>query len=857
MAPLTFADTHNMIAFLTKSDASEGFDQIVDFLNAHTIQYALMVNLPIYVSCIKHFWASVLVKKTNDVVKLQALIDRKKVVVTEDTIRQDLRLDDADGVECLPNEEIFAELARIGYEKPPPKLTFYKAMVRNVDSPSKFLMYPRFLQGMINAQVDDLSSHTTKYTSFALTQKVFANIRRIEDDDDEVSAAPTPPSPTPTTIPTSPTHKPLPPLQEPIPSPLQPQLVPSSSPPQEQPTQPTHTSESSMTLFNTLMETCATLTHKVAHLEQDKGSMEEDVTAVKKINAAEPEPIVFNNEKVTMTMAQTLIKIKAEKARILDEQMAKRLQDEEIEQAAAMEKQDKEDLERAKVLQQQYDQKQENIDWNVVVEQMKNMIVYLNNMAGYKTAHFKGMTYDQVSPIFEREYNKVQTFLKPDRDEEPAKKRVAEETLLQENFKKLRAEVEVSGSHSTQDTPIYDPKEMSEEDVKNMLQIVPVAEFKVEALQVKYPLIDWEIYSEGSRTYWKIIRVGGITQAYQSFEDMLKHFDREDLDVMWRLTKEKFVSLKKSNKNVVGSKNVIDLLVNVSLAYKNVSQDIRDQLDAEAEAVQIILTGIDNDIYSTVDACPNACEMWKAIERFYKMMNELIRNQCDVTNHQVNVQFLLQLQLEWQRFVTLVKQSQDLKTVSYHKLYDILKQHQNEVNEIRAERTARKSIVNSPTPIYDQEPSMVAEDDEMSKDNEIDKLMALISLSFKKIYTPTNNNLRTSSNTSRANQDKSPRINKGAGYDNQRLGNVARAKETIGGSWNQLNAEQAYWRDDTDDESKDQELEAHYIEQIDQNDDDNDLANERELLASLIEELICEIDDNKNCNNFWKHQTRF
>nr|GFA23702.1 hypothetical protein [Tanacetum cinerariifolium] len=48
---------------------------------------------------------------------------------------------------------------------------------------------------------------------------------------------------------------------------------------------------------------------------------------------------------------------------------------------------------------------------------------------------------------------------------------------------------------------------------------------------------------------------------------------------------------------------------------KNVSQDIRNQLDAEAKVVQIILTGIDNDIYSTFDACPNACEIWKAIER--------------------------------------------------------------------------------------------------------------------------------------------------------------------------------------------------------------------------------------------------
>nr|GEV21139.1 hypothetical protein [Tanacetum cinerariifolium] len=160
--------------------------------------------------------------------------------------------------------------------------------------------------------------------------------------------------------------------------------------------------------------------------------------------------------------------------------------------------------------------------------------------------------------------------------------------------------------------------------------------------------------------------------------------------------------------------------------YNYVSQEIRDQLNAEAEAVQIIITGIDNDIYSAVDACSNACEMWKAIKklkqgesinvqdletnlywefgkftsqdgetlesyysRFYKMMNELIRNQCNVTNHQVKVQFLIQLQPECQKFMTPVKQSQKLKTISYHKLYDILKQHQHEVNEIKAETIVR------------------------------------------------------------------------------------------------------------------------------------------------------------------------
>ncbi|GJR95757.1 retrovirus-related pol polyprotein from transposon TNT 1-94 [Tanacetum coccineum] len=103
--------------------------------------------------------------------------------------------------------------------------------------------------------------------------------------------------------------------------------------------------------------------------------------------------------------------------------------------------------------------------------------------------------------------------------------------------------------------------------------------------------------------------------------------------------------------------------------------------------------------------------------------------------------------------------------------------------------------------------------------------MALISLSFKKIYKPTNNNLRTSSNTGRAHQDNTPRINKGIGYDNQRTISVARARENVGTrvvqkfriqcynckEYGHLNAEQADWRDDIDDEPDDQELEAHYM----------------------------------------------
>nr|GFA54885.1 hypothetical protein [Tanacetum cinerariifolium] len=77
---LTFADTQNMIAFLTKSDAIKGFNQIIDFLNASSIKYALTVNPNIYASVIKQFWSFVLVKRVNDVPRLQALVDKKKKV---------------------------------------------------------------------------------------------------------------------------------------------------------------------------------------------------------------------------------------------------------------------------------------------------------------------------------------------------------------------------------------------------------------------------------------------------------------------------------------------------------------------------------------------------------------------------------------------------------------------------------------------------------------------------------------------------------------------------------------------------------------------------------------------------------
>ncbi|GJV96388.1 hypothetical protein Tco_1547965 [Tanacetum coccineum] len=126
MTTLKLADTHNMVAFLSKPTESDGFKQIVDFLNAHPIRYALTINPTIYISCIEQFWSTIKVKTINGEAQLHALVDGKKIIITESSVRRDLQLVDKEGVDCLPNSTIFKQPALMGYEKISQKLTFYK-----------------------------------------------------------------------------------------------------------------------------------------------------------------------------------------------------------------------------------------------------------------------------------------------------------------------------------------------------------------------------------------------------------------------------------------------------------------------------------------------------------------------------------------------------------------------------------------------------------------------------------------------------------------------------------------------------------------------------------------------------------
>ncbi|GJV19757.1 hypothetical protein Tco_1368777 [Tanacetum coccineum] len=195
---------HNVVAFLEKPEESDGFVEIIDFLKASSVHYALTVNPVINTSCIEKFWATAKVQTVIRVRQLQALVDKKRVIVMESSIRRDLHLDDAEGTDCLLTATIFEELARMGAksiawnefsssmasliiclatnQKFNLSKYIFDAMVKNLDGGVKFLMYLRFLQVFINQQLGNMSAHKKIFVNPFHTKKVFANMKRAGKD---------------------------------------------------------------------------------------------------------------------------------------------------------------------------------------------------------------------------------------------------------------------------------------------------------------------------------------------------------------------------------------------------------------------------------------------------------------------------------------------------------------------------------------------------------------------------------------------------------------------------------------------------------------------------------------------------
>ncbi|GJT55150.1 hypothetical protein Tco_0990204 [Tanacetum coccineum] len=129
MADLAFVKQHNMVAYLEKTEENADFHQILDFLTSSSINFALTVSPTIYASYIEQFWNTACLKTINSEKQIHANVDGKAVVVSESSVRRDLHLNDEDGTACLTTNEIFENLALMGYEPASDKLTFYKVVV--------------------------------------------------------------------------------------------------------------------------------------------------------------------------------------------------------------------------------------------------------------------------------------------------------------------------------------------------------------------------------------------------------------------------------------------------------------------------------------------------------------------------------------------------------------------------------------------------------------------------------------------------------------------------------------------------------------------------------------------------------
>nr|GEX50203.1 synaptobrevin, longin-like domain protein [Tanacetum cinerariifolium] len=137
-------------------------------------------------------------------------------------------------------------------------------------------------------------------------------------------------------------------------------------------------------------------------------------------------------------------------------------------------------------------------------DQRRDEQIARNNL-GWKVKDFKGMTFKEVEAKFNSVCKQMEDFIPMGSKEEA------------ERIKR---------------------KEVPEEKVKEMMNLVPIEEVYVEALQVKHHIINWKVHSEGQRSYWKITRLGGSSTCYQFFIDLLKHLDMEDLNQLWKLVKE-------------------------------------------------------------------------------------------------------------------------------------------------------------------------------------------------------------------------------------------------------------------------------------------------------------------------------
>nr|GEW53908.1 hypothetical protein [Tanacetum cinerariifolium] len=474
---------------------------------------------------------------------LQALVDKKKVVVTEAAIREVLRLDNAEGVDCLPNKEIFIELARMGYEKPSTKLTFYKAFF---SSQWKFLIHT-ILQSM--------SAKRTLWNEFS-SSMAFAVICQSTGDDTvahrevpTVTQGLSIPSHTPPTLPPQPPQD--------LPSSSQVQHTPPQSPqvqPQPQP-QPQQATDFPMSIFQEALDACAALTRRVEHLEYDKVAQALEISKLKRrVKKLE------KRNKVRVLKLRRLQRVgTSQRVDTSDDTVM----DNESNQERMIAKMDKDDAvvlmndkEKDKKVEEAKDETEP-----AKVQEVVGVVTTAKLIIEVVTAASETITVAcAIIPTTEPQVlaatptAALARVVAPSRrrkgvEPKPLKKK--QQVKMDEKYaRKLHAELnkDIDWNVAIDHVKLKAKEDAAEvEDLKRHLEIVPDEDDYVytEAtpLARKFPVMDYEIIEINNKPYYKIIRADGAHQLYISFLTLLKNFDIEELEALWNLVKERCTCL--------------------------------------------------------------------------------------------------------------------------------------------------------------------------------------------------------------------------------------------------------------------------------------------------------------------------
>nr|GEU93372.1 hypothetical protein [Tanacetum cinerariifolium] len=481
----------------------------------------------------------------------------------------------------------------------------FDILFRNVDSSSKFYMYPRFLQLMIAAQVGDLTSHTTKYTSPALTQNVFANMRRlgkgfsrvntplfkgmlvpqqVDVDVDDVVAASVHVDDAADVVandvatddvadvvghadakPTLPRVENL--EQDMIAQALEITKLKQKVKRLEKQNKLKVSwveeieegeiielldTDEDVTLEEVAAEVNATKDAEVDKNADVQGRLEESQAQVYHIDlehadkvlitaattpiiaatitatpsaARRRKGVVIRDPKETATpstIVHSELKAMDKGKGILVEEPKPLKKQAQIEQCEAYARELEAELNK-------------NINWDDVIEQLKrkekednvvlryqslkrkpqteaqarkNMMVYLKNMTRFKMDFFKRMSYHDIRPIYEKYFNSNVAFLKKSKEE-----------LEEEGSRALKRKTECSEEKAAKKQKLDEEVEV----LKKHLQIVPNDED--------------DVYTEAN----------GTDQLFLSFLSLLRNFDREDLEMLWQIVRERFASSKPKN----------------------------------------------------------------------------------------------------------------------------------------------------------------------------------------------------------------------------------------------------------------------------------------------------------------------